>query len=221
MDRGASASVVTEIGAAKNQPIHLIKFSFDDGDVCLTDAYRDIAWNGDTYQATGHFLNMSDIEESSELQVDSVSIMLSGVDQSWIGTLLTKNYIDRQVKIYLAFLNTSENVVSNPVLIFDGRMDAPVIADNPDDGTCEITVGVASQFVDFNKVAGRLTNHEDQQIYFPGDKGFEFASEVVKEIIWGRLNTVSTPDNNPYQDPGGTHIYTDPSGNPFFPPYPY
>jgi hypothetical protein len=210
MDRNASGSVIAELEASKNQPIHLVEFVFDAGDggsVYLTDAYRDIIWNGNNYLRTGHFLGISEIEESLELNINTVSISLSGVEQSWIAAFLSRNYIDRQVKVHLAFLNTVEGVITSPILIFDGRMDGPVINDNPNDGTCEIVVSVASQFIDFNRVSGRLTNHEDQQIYFPGDKGFEFASEMVKEIVWGRNPNIQRADS-PFLNPDGTANYT-------------
>jgi hypothetical protein len=186
MDRNASASVITELGAEQNFPVHLCEVYFDGETIYLTDAYRQVSWAGRIYISMGHLLGFGDIEETHELVVSNMSVSLSGVDQIYISKFLSVSYIDRQIKIYKAFLNTNtEAVIADPVLIFDGRMDQPVIAEDPDAGTSVVTVNCTNAWVDFERRPGRKTNHEEQQIWFPGDKGFEFASEITKEIKWG------------------------------------
>lgn len=187
MDRNASASVVTQLGNDQNFPVHLMSFHFDSGTVYITDGVRDIVYDGNTYIAFGHFIGFDDIEETHELVVSSLSVALSGVDKSYIAKFLSEPYIDRQVKIYKAFLNVNtEALIADPILIFDGRMDTPVIAENPDGGTSSVSVSCTNAWVDFERRPGRKTNHEEQQIWYPGDKGFEFASEIMKEVKWGR-----------------------------------
>ena len=65
-------------------------------------------------------------------------------------------------------------------------MDTPVISDDPVGGKSVMSVTATNTWVDFTRKTGRHTNHEEQQIYFAGDKGFEYASEIVKDIIWGK-----------------------------------
>jgi hypothetical protein len=185
-DRGASAAVITELGKSQNRPFHLVEVVFDVTPIYITDAWMNISRNGQTYTALGHFLGFSDIEESSELQVANLTAQLSGVDQSVISAVLTENYIDRPLRIYKGFLDGNMAVIANPVLIFEGRMDSPVIQENPDDGSCVVSVSATNAWVDFERLSGRHTNHEEQQIFFPGDMGFEFVSEITQEITWGR-----------------------------------
>lgn len=191
-DRSATAAVITELGKTKNQPVHLIEVTVEDADgnaivTYITDAWTDIAWGGNTYLALGHFLGFTDIEETADVQVNSLTLSLSGVDQAWISAFLSYFYIDRPVKIYKAFLDgTTMAVVPSPILIFEGRMDEPGIEENPEDGSCIVTVSATNIWVDFERKAGRHTNHEEQQIFFPGDLGFQYASEVVSDITWGR-----------------------------------
>lgn len=185
-DRGATSAVITELGKSKNQPFHLVDVDFDTTPIHITDAWTNIAWGDHTYTALGHFLNFSDIEESAELQVASLTAQLSGVDQSVISAVLAEGYIDRPLRIYKGFLDANMAVIASPVLIFEGRMDSPVIQENPDDGSCVVSISATNAWVDFERLSGRHTNHEEQQIFFPGDKGFEFVSEVTREITWGR-----------------------------------
>jgi len=185
-DRGATEAVVLELGKAKNQPIHLVDVLFDTTPIYITDAWRSVVWGGHTYTALGHFLGFSDIEETSELQVANLTTQLSGVDQSVVSAVLSENYIDRPLIIRKAFLDDEMTVIADPVLIFEGRMDNPVIDENPEDGSCVVTVSASNAWVDFERLSGRHTNDAEQQIFFPGDKGFEFVSQVTSEITWGR-----------------------------------
>jgi hypothetical protein len=90
------------------------------------------------------------------------------------------------LRIWKGFLDANLAVVVDPILIFEGRMDSPVIDENPDNGSCIVSVSATNAWVDFERKSGRHTNHEEQQIFFPGDRGFEFVSELTKEITWGR-----------------------------------
>lgn len=186
MDRDASASVITELEAESNYPVHLLEIVFSSTTIRLTDAPRTIEWSGNEYQGLGHFLGFSDIEETAELQVTSVTGSLSGVDQTYINLFLSETYLDRTVNLYKAFLNTAEAVITDPILIFSGRISGVAIDEDPNGGTAAISVSAASQWVDFQRRPGRHTSHSEQQIYFPNDKGFEFSSEVTKEVKWGR-----------------------------------
>lgn len=186
MDRGSTPAFQTEIAKAQNQPVHLVEVELDSGTVYMTDAYRTITYDGNDYLKLGHFLSFSDIEEAAEVIVSSMTISLSAVDQTWVSTFLQNDYIDRVVKVYTAFLDSNQALIVDPVLIFEGRIDSPVINEDPEAGTSSIAVSVTNAWIDFSRKTGRHTNHEEQQVFFAGDMGFEFASEIVKDVIWGR-----------------------------------
>jgi len=189
MDRGATAAVIAELLADKCQPCHLIQIQYDAETIYLTDAYKTISWGGNDYIALGHFIEFSDIEESARFQVSSISASLTISDESKVrlSEFLTYSYIDRLVLIYKAFLSTTDDsLVANPFLIFKGRIDSPVLKENPEKGESILSVTISNHFSDFEKVTGRFTNHECQQIWFPGDNGFEYASEIIRELKWGR-----------------------------------
>jgi len=186
MDRGSTSAFQTEVVKAANRPLHLVSVHFDDTTVYMTDGYKTITYSSNDYVPMGHLLGFSDIEEAAEVIVSNVTVTLSGVDQVWISNFLSKDYIDRTIKIYTAFLDSTEALVGDPVLIFEGRMDQPTIQEDPEAGSSVVSVSATNAWVDFSRKTGRHTNHEEQQIHFPGDKGFEFASEIVQDVIWGR-----------------------------------
>lgn len=187
MDRSASASVLTEIAASSCRPIHFLKIVFDSSAVYITDAYRDISWEGHAWVAMGHFLSFSDIEESGGIEVSSCTLGLSGVDQSYISLFLNTDFIDREVSIWKGFLDSSMAVISSPLLIFNGRINRPGITEDPNSGACTLAVEAASNWVDFQRIPGRHTNHTEQQIWYPGDKGFEFAADKTTQLKWGSV----------------------------------
>jgi len=185
MDRGSTGAFQTEIVKSANKPFHLVKLSFDDVSYFLSDAYIPVTYDSNTYTPTGSFLAFSDIVETNEANIETISISLSGVDTTYVNLFLTGGYLDRTVQIYKAFLDSSDALVSDPLLIFDGRLNNPVIKEDVEAGTSTIAVQASSLFVDFDRINTRFTNNESQQSFFAGDTGFRFSSVVVKELNWG------------------------------------
>lgn len=185
MDRSATAAFLAELLKSRSEPCHLIEYEFDDGTIYQTDAWKNIDWGGNSYVAQGHFLGFTGLRETFDLQIPTVTIALSAVDQTWIAVALTKDYIDRPVRIYKAFIDYVAGVVSDPLLIFDGRMDAMPIHDDPDGGTCTIALTATNQWSDFERRPGRHTNNNEQQALFAGDLFFERAGQANRDIKWG------------------------------------
>jgi hypothetical protein len=192
MDRGSTGAFQTEIVKSANKPFHLLKLSFDDVSYYLSDAYIPVTYDSNTYTPTGSFLSFSDIVETNEANVESITISLSGVDTTYTNLFLTGGYLDRTIEIYKAFLDSSDALVSDPLLIFSGRINNPVIKEDVESGTSTISVQASSLFVDFERISARFTNNESQQSFFPGDTGFRFSSVVVKELNWGMTTGATT-----------------------------
>ena len=185
MDRGSTGAFQTEIVKSANKPFHLVKLILDEGSHYLSDCYIPITYDGNEYLPTGSFLNFSDIVESNETNIEQIGISLSGIDQTFNSIFLTVDYIDREIEIYKAFLDTNDSLVSDPLLIFNGRLNNPTIKEDVDAGTSTLSFTASSLFVDFDKINSRFTNNESQQSFFAGDTGFRFSSVVVKELNWG------------------------------------
>lgn len=185
MDRGASAGFVAEILKSRNQPVYLVEVWFDDGTIRMTDGWINVLWGGNTYTANGYYLGFSGLSETNDMTIPNVTVQVSAVDQTWIAIALSKPYLDRRIAIYKAFLDYTMAVISNPLLIFDGRIDTMEISDDPGHGTCTIAVSASSQWVDFQRTPGRHTNDDEEQIWYPGDRGFQFVTNINQQIKWG------------------------------------
>lgn len=184
-NRGMSAAMLTEIAKQNVKMVHLVQFHFSTIEY-ITDWQINIPWDGNDYLSLGNLLSIPPIPEIINPRVGSIPIKFSGVNQANISTALTEDYTDIQVINYIGLLNTSYSLIVDPILIYDGRIDNYELNENPGEGTSTLTWHVASHWADFEKRSGRRTNDNDQQNLFSGDKGFEFSSEIVKDLKWGK-----------------------------------
>lgn len=166
----------------------------------FTNGSFDITIGTDVYLALGNWLAFTDVDETSDMSIASITITLSGIDVTTVQQWLTDDYIDKNVMISRVYFSDAWVVVGSPVLLFDGKIDSPVIQDT---GT-GVTVGckASSQWVDFNRRNGRWTSQEIQQTYFPTDLGFQYASVSVPNLQWGGESPPPTPA--PTTAPGPT-----------------
>lgn len=182
MPRGLDSSFIAELAKDSFDLCTLIFIDVGSG-VYLTDYAHDITYSGDIYSASDHLISVGSPTESRDLRVNTLSIGLSGVEQTYISLFLQNDFVNRQVLIYKAAINAG-SIVGAPMVLFDGRLTRFEVRESDD--TSEVVVEVASHWADFDKTNGRLTNNNSQQFYFSGDVGFEYAANTVRDLKWGR-----------------------------------
>lgn len=183
MARSLTSAVKTELATNQINPVTLIYLGIGSGSR-YTDHYKDISYDGNTYTASSLFLGASEVTESSQIAVDSVTIAFTGADQTIISLLLNNDYMDKEAEIYKGFLDSSQALISDPFLYFKGRIESFGIEE--DATSSEVSISIASHWSDFDKKKGRTTNTNSQQLFFSGDVGFDYASQSVQNIKWGR-----------------------------------
>lgn len=162
---------------------HLLTFEFSTT-LRFTDYGHSLAYSGNTYNAVNGFLDLSDPTESEDLKINSLNVKMSGVEQSFIAIFLTGLWLNRRALLQVAFLDSSDAVVGEPISLFDGLISSFSI--NETNNTSEVDIVVASHWADFERKAGRVTNNHSQQYIFAGDLGMQFSANMVKELKWGR-----------------------------------
>lgn len=189
MPRTTDAAFLAELAQASNQPCYLVEAHFDSGTVYMTDAWRSVVWGGNTYNANGHFLKFDGLNESLDLQIPTVTVRVSGVDQEWVGIVLAEDYLGRGLVIRKGFIDYAAGVISSPLLLFEGSMDAMAIEDDPGDdqsaGSTSIAVTAVNVWADFARRAGRHTNDAEQQAKYPGDRFFDANTDYNRQMKWG------------------------------------
>ena len=184
MPRGLTPQVKTELATNDFTMAHLVTMTFSSTTLYYTDYISDLQSSGALYTSIGHFLDIGSPQETQELRVGTINVTLSGVERAFISLFLNNDWINREVSVDRALISSSGAIVPNPFTIFEGYMSQFQVSESGDKS--DITVAVSSHWADFEKKAGRNTNNNSQQYYFSGDKGFEYASSIVKDLKWGR-----------------------------------
>ena len=116
---------------------------------------------------------------------------------------LSDNFQGRAAKIWFGCVDSSMNIIANPLLIFSGEMDTCKIDDNGQNST--ITITAENSLVDLENPRERRFTDADQQLQFPGDLGLQYVGAIQNiDINWGIPNapSASIPNGNGGRGPG-------------------
>lgn len=197
MSRGLSAGMLSQIGSASVTPILLFYGEFASGTVRMWSGIGDLSWDSQTWIGAGNLVQVSNIEETSEIKASGIVVTFNGIPADLLSLVLTDVRQGALGRIYLGFLS-SGSVVATPWLIFEGRIDTPVI--NEEAETCSIAITYESRLIDLSRPRTARYTDQDQKREFPDDLGMEFILALQdKEIPWGRAgNNVQalTPDTS-------------------------
>ncbi len=181
--RELTSDVTAEIAKTVVQPIVLVEMAFDSGTLRMWSGGGDLYWNSLTWLGAGELGSVSEIKETEDVQANGITLSLTGIPSEYISLALSESYQGRTVTVWLGFLDSALEVISDPKQIFSGRMDVMEISEGAE--TSSISIAVESRMIDLLKSREWRYTHEDQQIDYPGDMGLEFVSDLQnKEIKW-------------------------------------
>ena len=153
-----------------------------------------------TYLANGFILGLDGIQESSNINIGSITLGISAVNQSLISDVLNNGHLNKKVTIKRIFLdpNTYEPIggaSSTLFSVYSGRIEGMSIKESGEDSVMELSV--ANHWTDFTRQNGRQTNSTSQQHHFENDLSMEFAPQTGKKLIWGEVtNPASESDSS-------------------------
>lgn len=144
-----------------------------------TTAFKDIVYNGNTYATTNGLLGISDITDSLTNSEAEISIVLTGINDSYVETVLDAQIKGSPIAIHRVFFNPNGNqtqVTGTSVFRrFSGMVTNYSIAEdlnlsqyNTANTYYTITLQCSSSMgVLGRKKSGRRTNPSDYKIYYP------------------------------------------------------
>lgn len=188
MSRGLSGSAITESQKSFNSLVTLVEVIVDSNNpTYLTDYARDLTNDSKTYLSAQGVMGMSNVLEDSSNSIQKIDLTLTAVPDDFVRLFLDHDYIDRPVKVRKLFVDTTTGAaIGSSILVFDGRIDKPIINHEFDSRTATIGISASSHWTDFQRKNGRHTNNAEQQTLFSGDECFQFAIDFDKEITWGQ-----------------------------------
>lgn len=171
----------------------------------------DLSFGGETYTGSGNLMQISELQESSDIAARGATLTLSGIPTELIGLALDETYQGRIAKIKFGvfgrgvsdnsflLINDTDSLLINgsgdkleidyadTLEMFDmfiGRMDQMTINEAGD--TCTIALTVESKLIDLERPRNRRYTDQNQQSRFSGDLAFEFVTRLqAEELEWG------------------------------------
>ena len=207
MSRDLSPTTLENIEAPVVKPFFAVELNF------LSDTIR--MWTGQgtlvlddgtQWFGLGQLLNISSIEETSEMAVKGATVSLSGIPSEILSLALSEPYQGRVCKIYFGTLSTGGALVQqsgsyilmqdgSKILVqtgekgfnelFSGYMDQMNIEEGSDTSTIEMSV--ENKLIDLERArVARYTSGYQKSVY-PNDLGLDFIEDLQdKQIPWGR-----------------------------------
>lgn len=191
MTRSLHANMVTAVQAETGEIFYLLSFEFSAVTTYLTTASNDVVWSGNTYLSVGGNLNFEAIQESGELNAQSVRLVLDGVDLTIITDILGQNHIGRTATIHLAHFTSGGAIESDPYQSFSGVMNGSFRIEETFDrqsGTCRVSTMLVSSLTRLRGRRGIWANVASHSAVYPGDTFFRFMQGVAQKagnITWG------------------------------------
>lgn len=189
MPRSLSSAEAAAVAASPIRPAHFVDLDLWNGRLYVTSLPYDFDYGGETWIGAGKVGGISDIEETTEGKVNSVTLTLAGVRPTDVALALTDITKSRwrNGTIYRALFDADGQLVAAPRPRFRGLIDnAPVKISG---GIATVSVKLVSRFVrwEFPLNSPRYTD-ADHQSRRPGDTFFSRMAEISKgkEVVWGK-----------------------------------
>ena len=207
MSRDLSDNTIDNISQDVVYPFFATELRFDGNNTIRmwTGQGTLVLSDGTEWVGLGQLLNISAIEETSEMAVKGATITLSGIPQTLLSLALAEPYQGRVCNIYFGTFSQGSLLQESSSYIllqdgsrinlettdkgfnelFSGYMDQMNIEESAD--TCTISLAVENKLVDLERArTARFTSGYQKSIY-AGDLGLDFIEDLQdKSIVWGK-----------------------------------
>ena len=206
MTRRIPPGIARVLNAEVVQPFFALDFQFDTAPVKLWTGVGDLVVGDDTYTGGGVLLNVSDIQETSNISATGAKISITSIPTEVLALALKETYQGRRATIYFGLLDVGENylkredgtfvlqenlgrIVINSsdelINVFSGYLDTMNIVEGP--ATSSITISIESKLIDIMRDRIQRYTSGFQNIKFPFDLGFDGVEGLQDvRLDWGR-----------------------------------
>ncbi len=172
MARGLTSDFITHATAAHNRPVVLFRGDFLTTNLNLWNGRGDLSWAAQTWLGNGWFLGMEGGEETTEVEAVDMTIVLSAVPQELRSLVLGDERQGGLGALWIAFVDASGALVSDPYLWWKGSYSHAEIDYEPEGPVLRLIYD--SPLMDFERPRERRWTDDAQRKLFAGDRGFEY-----------------------------------------------
>jgi len=183
MSRSLNQSIIDVLTQENLTPVIFVYLDFATDPVYVNSTVLSIPWNSEVWVGVNGIGDVTNISESSELSAAQVSFTLTGIPRDLITVATDQDYQGRDVTIYFGVLDSNHDLDGSPSTVWKGRIDTMSIELGQ---FATVTVTAENRLADWQRPRIRRYSHQDQQLRFPGDLGFEFINTMADvELKWG------------------------------------
>jgi hypothetical protein len=155
--------------------------------VYVWSGYSSIVWNSQTWVGLGALGSVSTISDNSTVEAKGITLTLSGIDSTLLPEAEIHYALGLPAIVYLGFFDQNQ-LIANPVSIFNGRMDVPQF--DITGKTVTLAINCEDRLMDMNVAVDRRYTQDDQQRDFAGDVAMQFVTEIQEmTLYWGTAPT--------------------------------
>lgn len=188
MPRNLSPAIVSAVAATQKRIAWFIEIVFESSTVYAWSGLGAItpagpAWDpgatfpyGQQFIGVGWLGKISSLPQNTEMTAENMRLTLSGIPSTLAGDAINSVRLFGSVTLWMAFLDQNNNVIPDPLQMWQGATDVPTLSDGAD--TCTLDITVENSLLALNQSSNRRYTTLDQQLDFPGDAGFDFLSAM-------------------------------------------
>jgi hypothetical protein len=190
--RSLTSPTLAALIAGVVAPVYLVALQFTSGTKYVWTGINTVVWNGQNWTGQGDLLGISPITQTADLQSESITISLSGLDADDVSSVTSDVSTDSTADVWLGFLDlTTGAIIADPDHCFSGTLDVPTLQDDGD--TASISITCENDLIKLAQASMRRYTNDDQAIVYPTDTGFSFVPSVMAwNGAWGGKNGGST-----------------------------
>ena len=199
MSKSFSSAITNELANKDHHwTINLVEMIIDPTDVNdilrLTDHYKDVVLDGNTFTAAGSMLGIGQTTESIEATNDSLQIQMSGIGSELIAPILNTPVAGSRVRIYKAFIDEDLGVIIGaPYLVWSGIANSFSIEDTYEHTSEDkVTIAVSCKSLlstIMDRQSGLYTSLSSYQNKYSTDYSMEFVAGLSdRNFNFGKQN---------------------------------
>lgn len=186
--RDITSDVIAELIANSNRPVLLFDGEFGDDYVRINTSIKDLVFEANTYYGNGLIKSFRNIVESTGMNNNNISVEFVGTSTDIMSYALNGAKQSDLCSIYLGFLNSSDSLILDPILMFSGYLSNVLI--NRMRESTNIIIEYSSGLRTLEDAPNYRYTNEDQKIFYPSDRGFEYVNSIVNWTgYWGKQDT--------------------------------
>jgi hypothetical protein len=205
--------MTTAISQVDNRSIEhgvLIDLTLDGTIYYISNCYKPIVHNGNTYEALAGFLTISEIQSNISNANDELQVSLSAIPPTYIAATLGQPIKGGELNIYRAFFDyTTQEVITGQVykrfsgIISNYAVQEDIETQAQDIGVTHTITIIASSIMGVleDKISGRRTNRQDYQIYYSElPITFKTITAIASNVLTSNTHGLTAGDQITYYD---------------------